>query len=832
MSAGRVRHLLAFEWRRVKWVVIASWLMVLVAGVPDIMAGFGVATFEGGEAGGTGQFGLLATGLALVIMTVLTGRKWREVRPLRAGEVVVVRGIVLAGALVVPVLVMTLANLMFLGFSTTVVAKGMVGVAGVVVPLWLGWALFAAYAEKVTVLIAGLAVLGFAEFAINFIGPGTIVWPWIDAFGMSAESSRWVSMGSVVLLLVVFFPVVRGRGTGMRMSVAVGAVVAGWVAGNVYDANNHRWLFANAPAGESEVEVHGELSLSGGGPGSLRLGGLVWGPALPSDGVLVWKSARNGMVRQDEVVVAREMPRGRFPRWVWRNNLGDRHSLEQNEMSRAVCRELKPGGTIYTFQSTRGRVIGERDQDGWAKELRVFMEQEGAVLRPEQDSRFEGSLLCSSLRYRLLADLGSGQTGTFRDGSAVLRVRMNGAWDGRPGDTLHNISLSLPSVSEDGWDGPGKWPLKQWQFVFHYPESDVYIPARLSRNGRTRTVGGARRWRTGLELELRGTARSQIAKPEVPRLLVFRPEVRRIGRFEARGGTVIGVDQWGRGASYSSLFKSNLDEGKHAPWRVLRPDPRTATTEEVGSWLRIAPYQYLSEFVEHDVAEFAGRHPDLILAASERAQRQIGFHQAYVRGAPESERDELIAKIGKLSWASGAVVRRGWAPAAVAQVEEALRVENPSRELLRLGVYLGSERATDVILDQIANGRSARLYGLARQIPGIDTQLDEAVESALQVAPENARKEMISPRGEYIWLNQWDAPIMHGRPDGVAGLIAAVREAADRGLLFHEHEVVRRRFVGLPGRRDLVALAELDADDFRWDVVRRMWVYEQQDETK
>lgn len=264
------------------------------------------------------------------------------------------------------------------------------------------------------------------------------------------------------------------------------------------------------------------------------------------------------------------------------------------------------------------------------------------------------------------------------------------------------------------------------------------------------------------------------------------------------------------------------------PPHGLRPDPETATPQQFEEWMKRSYSTFDREWGGRNMADYVPRYLEQIL------RRRGGVHppstpegRAIEIACPESRRREVIDALtqGRRSpdgnWIPDVLIRRGWVDEAKPQLMEMLakgQVEKNVFSQLAVAMLEDPETYAELLKQEYW----FETYQKLRLLPGVEPQLTEAV--AEKYRKLKKRKKQGDADSE---LHLFLAPAAHGMPEALGDLLEQWQKLDP---MYHRgRSEYMREVILLPGqpndwRAVVGALTGRKAADFRYDPLARMWV--------
>ena len=635
---GTVFHLFLTDLRSLRILVVVVWSLLLLSALPSLVAttddfssfpnDFRTSTSKWhdeqidkvrAERGGFASWGntkLANFGvLALAFAIGCVNRGWGSGRPLKRSHALAAKFALLLALVTGPQLVLVTMNLVKLGFSPGYITAGVGSAAAAFVPLQLGALFFGLLCGSPWRCIVGVTSLFVVAGVVELFQRGAsrnLLEPLLDTWGASAGPRSWWFLGAsaAALLLVCAVGGLRWR-PRLRILGACVAVVLCWLATR---SVSHFGLREASPVAveikppaklkatvaptpdRSGVRLVAELGITKQSEGELS---ALWYPLnstkLYADGRLVATSRSFG-----------NSVAGLFPQ------------QEGQGGSTALLRRLPKGTTIlaepnHSFSSfglgRRERFVGEFEFPSCDDLL-------------EAGERFELEGEAGGIVYRYEVgfdvELGS-EPQRVELGGVTLNVKQI---DDVP---LADILVTRASLGTSEHYADLNWRFKsgRWHVYYYLPEEGVVVGSSLNYEGNSPLVAGAgaERW---------------IYEPKViHRMADYGRPSAGAGNLNFEGVRVIGVRakivgttrqpfripiavkaRWRHNNDNYYMAKDNqVDPNQFfKTYRHQRPDPRTASPDQLGDWMRkVFTQSLISSWTARDLAQFAPRHTPVLL---------------------------------------------------------------------------------------------------------------------------------------------------------------------------------------------------------------------------
>jgi hypothetical protein len=280
-------------------------------------------------------------------------------------------------------------------------------------------------------------------------------------------------------------------------------------------------------------------------------------------------------------------------------------------------------------------------------------------------------------------------------------------------------------------------------------------------------------------------------------------------------------------------------------FKQLKSPPAQCSRQELGRYLaeviqllEARRYHSIDEndSVIQNLASYVPYHLPVffdVIAEQETASSRI-FARAVAYGMEEKQKSDILRELERNPTLIHVILSRGWMDEAREQIFAAARSPNNySLDLARAVAWFQDPKTYPQLLDQLIRRPEPNLYDVVRMLPGIEPQLDLAVEKIWK------RRTRFSGRSVtpalYVGLR-------HGKQEAFRELYAAIaRNSPDEIMNAYEYVLAFGKHVYLPEFdmaqiHDIAFLAawvkRYKADDFVFCPVRRQFVLKNTANTK
>lgn len=852
MNFQIVLHLLKTDWQRLRWLILACWVLMLIAAWPAL-------TFSAGEfrvpldpgnmfshgadndlreaLEARGELSPLRDWIFVTMSWLFTGtalffsgclgfhaRMWTEGRPTRRRETIVAKTAGLLLFAVLPVVLVLTAIPLLQGYSWDQATTAGMNAAATLVPRLAGVMLFGVLCGGWWSWLAGMFAVAFAFLVLpRLLQVGGGLYWWGSPLKLSDVTFRevlplWIGV-AVLSLLLVFVP----RHVAVMRKIAT-SIVAILIATHLLKFIPPPALprsldpLADLPDWSSEVKpVLLDQELAGSISEGVRYRGpnrntstsagepildmlLSWKTeGLPKDAFATWMPEGSSRL----VSEGREITSTRLPASLqWEMSYGGTFTPHQRE---ALDATVNPGGKALKWDGPGDMASGYEISEPFAP------------IEPGRFSDAELEMELKGLAYRMvkIVDVPLG---------APVQVQKNGI-------TIHIRRLDIE----------GYMPFADVCMIMPMPSGALYSHPDLALG-----------WIPVIHLQGKGIARMpwapywttiQLAPGFVAvrkLYLTGQTDPRRLRKLDGydtarfiflKRENLATMRVKTHSASLPLMVAEDTSRGWYRtdpPPLDQRPDPATANAAAFEKWKRLSSMPYDRGWESRDLADFVPRHLDRILARTRSTNPpSVAEGNAIILACPENRKDEVIAalprrnKIPDNNWLSDVILRRGWVQDAAPQIREmAAHGEIGKNAYSQLMLAMLEDPQTyPALLEQEP---WFDIYVKIRQLPGIEPELTEAISARYR--QWKAEGDEKNPRWRY---HHHLLPAAHGIPEALADLLEDWRQmpAVDQRVVSEEI----RKAILLPGDpRDVkTVIRELAARgpaDFRYDPLARLWV--------
>ena len=847
-----VLHLLKTDWQRLRWLILACWVLMLIAAWPALTFSAGEfrvpldpgnmfshgadndlreALETQGELSPLRDWTLVTmnwffTGTTLFLAGCLGfhARMWTEGRPTRSRETIAAKTAGLLLFAVLPVaLVLTVIPLL-LGYSWNQATTAGMNAAATLLPRLAGVMLFGALCGGWWSWLAGMFAVAFAFLVLPGLlrVGGGLDW-WGSALKLPDVTFRgvlplWIGV-AVLSLLLVFVP----RHVAALRKIAT-AIVAILIATHLLKFIPPPALpksfnpLADLPDWSSEVkpvlldqELAGTISenvhyrgpnrntsTSAGEPILNML--LSWKTeGLPKDAFATWMPEGSSRL----VSQGREITSTRLPASIQDEmSYGGTFTPLQRE---ALDATVNPGGKALKWDGPGDMASGYEIAEPFAP------------IEPGRFSDAELEMEMKGVAYRMvkIVDVPLGAPVQVKWDGITIHIRRLDIEGYMP---FVDVCMVMPVPSGSSYFYPHL--TLGWTPVIRFPGGDM---ARMPWIAYSTTLQLAPGLVAVRNLYLTGqtdsTKKRKLDGYDTARFILLKRENLATMKVKV----------------HSDVLPLMVAEDNFRAWDrtdppplAQRPDPATASPAAFEKWKLLSSLSHDRGWESRDLADFIPRHLDRIMARTRHTNPpSVAEGNAIILACPENRKDEVIAalprrnKIPDNNWLSDVILRRGWVQDAAPQIREmAARGEIGKNAYSQLMLAMLEDPQTyPALLEQEP---WFDIYERIRQLPGIEPELTEAITARYR--QWKAEGDEKNPRWRY---HHHLLPAAHGIPEALADLLEDWRKmpAVDQRVVSEEI----RKAILLPGDpRDVkTVIRELAARgpaDFRYDPLARLWV--------
>ncbi|WP_367872533.1 hypothetical protein [Luteolibacter sp. Populi] len=853
MNFRIVTHLLKTDWRRLRWLLLACWAILLLAAWPALSfspgdfdmppsedplyahgnSGFDDVLDQHGLVSKTARwsfltFGRMSIGAVLLVAGCLGfhGRMWSEGRPVRRRESILAKA---AGLLVF--LVLPLGLLAFAGALLHGVAWGeAIGMgaahAGRKLPALLGVMLFGTYCGRWWTWLAGM--FGMALFCM--VLPRALMmalWPGPDWFSNPltpiGESSffpfiqnLWLA---VILLGVLLLRVPRDLSGARKVGIALVSIVFGCQLTTYLSMRSWRGENPLAKLPDWSATVRPELETSSL-EASIDRGVIGCGPYRRSITSFDDESYMNLLLP----LKPGGLPPGSYVTWrpEGRSSLkaGDR-TLSQTPANERVV-------------GWDGIYLGEADENV----LTAIVKPEGGKLRWDSPSSLVDSRICGEIFTPIAAeDLSPVELEMKLQGLVVHLEKIVDVPLGAPvtvkaeGIEFHIRRLDLPGyqpVADLCYVAPGKHgmnrlstPLEDWLPVIYLPGESMARQPWVAHSGTMTLAPGLNAVRFLYHTGQTSGGKRDLKGYDQARFMLVKRRYLATAKAELRTPplpltvTHEGQDREARSHSDPPPFNS-------------RPDPATTSPQAFEKWLKLSYAVFDKDWGGRNIADYVPRHMDRILR---RRMNLSPPHppegRALELACPENRKREVIDALlptnrdPQSNWIPDVLIRRGWVTDAKPEILRMLGEDEVANNIFTqlMVMELEDPQTYPALLNQKLGFET---YQRLRLLPGIEPRLAEMAARTFREAEESYADRKPSDR-IYPYL----IPASHGNPQALARLLENWEKIEP--IYRRTRAEYLREVIQLPGAPDdwravLGALAGRQVADFRFDPLARQWL--------
>jgi len=814
MNLGRVRHLVLYELKRLKKLVVVAWLSLALAFVPRLLGAMGLWSHEWYHLTkvmvGTGVTLFGMAGLFIAIWAGLFGIKLVPTRPILRREIFAIRFGVLFGVLIFPVLLLTLISLWLHRFGAGEIGINLGAAALAIVPLWVGVAYFARFAGNLKITIAGLALLGVVIAIADSSRIRGLPEPWTNVVGSWLSSRYIVASWVTTILLSVSFLLVKNQATARRMAVAVLCVIAGWAA--------IPW----AKKRESRVPFLEPLSEP------IQWTG-VFKRHITSDKTTIEFGFKQLPVTDHRFVIWQflegfEYTKGESAKPVPRQEADLHRRADFIGLKFAASRLLKDGDFLVSDQSAREIVVDRQTLQDHSSKVGLSFPKD--VDFGEVKTR-RGILAGAVCEFEQLVDTPMGTGVQIQQGNVKGEIQ----WlvpDRRSKAPRAFIEMKFPLMRNDGYDGSWSSPLKNWVFHLDYPKAGVVIAGDLTNTGWDHRIGGVQKRSGNIRFRSPGGPKGEEMLAETPRLKVYRLNLIETGYREVELPELeISKELSQPNYAYSILEgESQLEAPPEEHWKN-RPDPTTATRAEVGGWMRtVDRFVRPSDGASREFASLADPWGGLLIDSGKKVSSYLSVRRrsGFVEGADDRWREELVAALGEVEWAPKALVERGWTEAARGKVTELLAAGNQDEEIFKLGVLLKIPEVGSAIVQKLSSTKDFELSDVSRKYVQRSEEWNQALDERLAALDRQTRFHWTDSRSyRGMIIGPWGSLLIQGREKDLEKFLSWARRFCEAGRSVTGGYRIGRVFAFDWNPKELHEAKKLDAKFFQWDSALLQW---------
>lgn len=869
MNFRIVLHLFKTDWRHLKWLIAATWLLILLAAWPvwsfspahfDMPPPMGVERIDP-YSGNIPAYLKLSSPVSLWTQLALRGaligailllagalgfhaKGWTAGRPTRRRETILAKALGLGVLLILPLIAVTFITGLIQGTGPAAAFQSGAQTAATLVPRIIGACLFGTlcgggwrWLAGILALLIGNTVLpliffyvGIPWFSAPFGLPRVFLStrvPWFsDPLGMIAPWQGPTLLWIVAALLAVLLRLTSHHMAPFRrigLALAVLWLVPPWLIGS-------RSLYPAPLAGKAKElpdwsatvrPVLAQPSLAGrlsrdsdrSFPGPLRSGPLPdalqmtfrWqASGLPAGAFADWSKKGRGELRLDEETTADLRGTGGI-------FFGTEYDLQPIAAALGTSTESLQQSTMNHF-----------GVDGYHMQ---------GVFEPVTPGRFKSASLAIELagtayRFDKLLDVPLGPSVGVEVEGMRLQIRR---LDPEGKDPWIDISAV---INGPGWQGDRRYIIGgEWLGCLYLPESDEYRLLNPSSVESSLLAPGC----AAVRLLYRAGSTAENERPDLSGF--------ETARFILLRRTDLGKMQSRFVSDRLPLTIEDLrDDGSIPPLRSnesppldLRPDPATATDEEVTRWLRIS-YSAggASGWNSRNLADYANGHLDQLLTHTPMISPPSSSEgEAIALSVPESRRGKILEALSfgnqqpEYNWLPDLLIRRGWTREAAPWLSQlAARSGGRNPYALIALASLEDPQTYPILVAAVEKGVWFEVYEKIRRLPGIEPALSEALARRYRKTRSLPTRSNGRPTACREMVGRCVMPAANGLPEAFADLLARVQapEAADDGII-REYLTQVMQIPDEPDWRVAHArLASKSPADFRYDTLSRLWI--------
>jgi hypothetical protein len=853
MNWATIWHLFRSDTRRLRWLIVVVWGLLLCEAVQFGSAGpWQQPSTSGGGSSDVPDvyneyYHLWIPGFGLAAAILASSVGWLGVaamrlRPARRSEVGAAKFLFLTVWLFLPQVVAIISVLRLNGIALPLAISAACGAASVFVPLWLvlaaygrlagsPWRLLGALGISLAVL-AWLAVLiprenhnvfDFLEYVFsNFWGErmGVLLW-W------------WSGLSMSLLILLVWWTPNRWKPAWRCAAGSGGLLVLAWLLEMCFKPQATEFVDLSAAVSAPDlakitVTPPSEAKASFGNTTKgerVFVNAAVASGGLPEGVFCHWMKEDNFLVTslRDSKSIVDPSPRRTFhtsSAFLPPDGVG--------ASSAALLAALPPAAADYLKQSKGWRSDGSSQ----FVSLGSFPSES---IRNGQSERMalDGNLTGLLYRYQSLVDISLS--------ASPAQVPCHGGWlrwrtlpNANPKSLLVDLSMQYPlrglgSVTLPQYPYS---PAHYWRIFLYFPTRGETVPTTqypLTRSGRL--LGGGFTQRSVCKFEFSGTTdRLSASDLAEARLLILEPEIVGIVKRDLRASALpVEIE---RPNSDSSDFYYTLGPRTEPRYffdaaRTLRPDPATATPEEFGRWMQfcLAPHT-MDEWQTAELAAWLPSQLDVML----RAQYEFrSMAKAMSQALPEEQRSRVISQIEIAPWLISVLRDRGWLPLAKDSLLKMLMGPNElSLEYQCAIASLQEPEAQDKLLATLERYGDMTLYNILRLQPGIEPRLTATVKRYFSRVTVHGKAP--ERRADYEYWRHLTAlamPLAHGltpaKDDALALFkwLGTTRNNLTEVMAasFHLPFAIKR-----DSKEATQYFLKLRPEDCQWDAIMRQWI--------
>jgi hypothetical protein len=833
MNPRLVFHLFLTDARRLRWILVVAWAVMLVAALPALrfdtadFAPFYEMRMGGGGANEEERAALheflyvgiptASGGYAKIVLPLLLlgisaslgfhGAGWAQVRPLRLREKVAAALLSLLAFIVLPQCAIIGLNLGIHGFSAAEIANGVLRAGTALLVLHACSAVFGRICGSLLRWLAGIAgvsvIAGLAALFPGRYGNRAFLPGW---WGERSEDCLPLLLVLAGLLLLVFL-FRGGRRPKLRMALVLLVMVTVPSLVQTWRPSTGWRVLQGLPRHPQADVIRPELV-----PGSFyqerysppRKHSTLMVQAgtrgLPADEGMIWMLEKAGpLFHQGKAI--------------------DQYGNGPDDLLRRGMNILPawlPMPIDYVaklpFETSERHVSPSTSERLWLGSFDL-----SGMPSPDAPLSLDAEVLGVGCRYRVIFNEPLQDKMTIRAGDIRGHARLV-----RSGVLAPTVDLLCLRPSQN----PGTNFYREDDFLrflcfLHLPESGRYVDCRhlLEATGPLLSQGKIVR----RVMKFDGVTGQELTSA---RLVLVMPEI--TGSVRARvtaDGLRLPADQ-PQGQRDISHFLGRSYEDAFA-YPADRPSPLTCTEDQAGHWIMLNASQR-GDTAGRELAPYVRRFPQIFL--NYRAWRTPmdgdAVPEALYQALPDGQRQLLIDKVTHKdpqaeSHLLSVMNRRGWQDPNPDQLLKAL-VEKPSLELIAAVAAREDPATYPQLLAAMDRLRSIRAYRLLRRLPGIEDLLSETITAAFA----RDRTEILAGLGSNVQSPKLALPAAHGMQEAFELLYAAEKDSHDG----HEEALYNLAWLTTfpPGNQGwqqcLKYLRAREAKDYRYDAFTAYWI--------
>ncbi|QJE97592.1 hypothetical protein [Luteolibacter luteus] len=843
MNLRIVLHLLKTDWHRLRWLILACWLLLLFAAWPalsfspekfEMPLSLGSRGWSDSELVGILEkhgaipvvrnwifltFGWIATGAVLLVAGSLGfhSRMWSDAKPVRKLESAAAKGSGLLLFLIIPLSVVSIAIPLVHGFSLSDALAAGWTIAMANLPKLAGVMLFGAICGSWWTWVAGMFAIAVSFQILPFllrISPGP---SWFGSLLNTGPLTPhllvplWVA-AAVVALLVIFIP--RQLAHAKKVATVILLVLLACHFARprpplpqMQQASLPDW------SGQVRAEVKNDRLQGSIGRSSYGRGAFTNSSTSVGSPVL-------SMLMSLEVT---GLPEGCFATWT----PGAKSELLSGNQVISETPKSNPWEPMYhslpDWKALTAAVAPERSELKWdgpssLSDSALLAETFTPIeLGSHADASLRMTLHGKIFRFEKLIDVPLGDPVQIKRKDMEIHIRRLDVEDRMP------IADICTVMRSSGPEIPDEIPMLDWTPVIYFPSLGMARIAWTSHQGRMSLSPGILAMRyfyiTGQisngsrDLEGYDNARFMLLK----RVNLAKTEE----EIHTKPLPLQLTLEWGDPKVRDSFDPPPFEE---------RPDPATASFQEFEKWM-IASYSWSDQsgWESRNMADFVPRYLDRLLIRSSNTQpSSIPEGTAIALACPESRKGEVISALLEQNvkpdgnWIPDVLIRRGWVEDAKPQILQMATAggikEAPFSQIMV--AMLEDPRTYPALLEQEP---WFDIYEKIRQLPGIEPRLTEVLLKNYRGLAN--RRFPVS--GLDYRISFYYAPAAHGIPEAFSDLLSLWKQLSDEDKRRFAEQM--RKVVLIPGEPEdwkqvIGTLAAGEPADFHYDPLARLWI--------